>query len=70
MGRTPGSRLAVVGNLQKVVKPWEDWDEIDGFMIIASAVPHRRRGKQFMRPFAPRGVARRNKKKTTKKKAR
>ena len=50
MGRTPGSRLAVVGHLQKVVKPWEDWDEIDGFMIIASAFPRRRRGKQFMRP--------------------
>ena len=51
MGRTPGSRLAVVGHLQKVVKPWEDWDEIDGFMIIASAFPRSRRGKQFMRPF-------------------
>ena len=50
MGRTPGSRLAVVGYLQKVVKPWEDWDEIDGFMIIASAFPRSRRGKQFMRP--------------------
>lgn len=44
MGRTKGSTLAVVGNLRRVIKPHEDWDEIDGFLIISSAFPFRRRG--------------------------
>jgi|SaaInlV_125m_DNA_1040241.scaffolds.fasta_scaffold46900_1 hypothetical protein len=52
MGRTLGSRLAVVGRIQKVIKPWEDWDDIDGFLIIASAYPPRRRGKNHLMPTA------------------
>ena len=52
MGRTLGSRLAVVGRIQRVVKPWEDWDDIDGFLIIASAYPSRRRGTSHLMPRA------------------
>jgi len=44
MGRTKGSTLAVVGNWRRVIKPHEDWDEIDGFLIISSAFPFKRRG--------------------------
>lgn len=50
MPRVLGSHLVVYGDIRKVVNPNEDWDIIDGFLIIASAKPIIRSKKHVPKP--------------------